>query len=1623
VNRYCAVAFTALFFCVQGNAQVPLAFQEGSIFTSSYHGADVDKVNLTNGALSLRIPIYSLPEKGDLKLSYSLVFNSNNLRPQLACYTDDSNPFDPQTTCAQYTVFGDSIGPRLVIDQTLKLDEIVIQPDTPACTTLGCFPPDVDSAPVFFLKESDGTTHQLTPNSGSHNILYASDNSGYVLYTGGASGFWGSSDSTGCPTGEYHFTNSTYAITSDAIKHDWSTTTPCTTQADVSNQRSGILSDRSGNQITIQYDGMFGGIEPPVEVGVVDDHIHPPIPAFPTAWQGNAAGCPNLGIANQPATDAAVWTVPGPNGGNVSYLFCYTEGGFNSNEFADAGSVRFWGVHGVFGALQSVVLPNGTYWGFVYATDGYPLPSGTDYTTLPTMYPDLIKLIYPTGGSTSYTYTGASACGDSIDDQRRVIMRQQSGTSNAWIYTYDNSASVTVTDPLGNDTEHDFTAPPNNGACTVALETAVKHYEGHKATGQLLETETKQYQPQGFFTSLGEDFANLMPTSETRQLAGGSTLTSNLSYPVLTNPAMVHCGPNSNLNFFDGGCTEQGTFPLQFFEPDRKVTADPAGLTFTEFADYEWEHPSNTSNALATNDLALLTSKCLMAGDVASCGSVPAAAAYSKYGYDANGHQLSQDDWNNRTNAWVTTSHTYTATGRVHEAIDPNQNTTTFAYDANELLPNSITKPSTGGVGHVTYLQYDANTANLLAQVDENGNGITDTAHRTDFSYDAVGRLTDIKGPPLGGQRPETQFCYSDEGGNSAWNNAGVCASSSAPYSMFKVVKSSPDPDQLSQVTVDGFGRATHSLDAAGASVDTTYEDLGRIFSVTNPYFSTSDATYGFTTYAYDALGRKKRQCQPDNGTGSGPCTAGNAYLQWDYSGDTITFSDEVRNARVLANNALGRLVSVTEPSTAQTLYGYDVLGNLTSVNQHGLPGETPRVRSVTYDSLSRLISAFNPESGAICYGTTSDGQPPNSDGSNCTSGYDGDGNLVHKTSANGVTTNYTYDSLNRVVAKGYSGESGSTHTPSSCYKYDADANSSTGANAAGRLVSEWTQSSSCDPNAAGVPMSTALSWRNALAYDAAGRLLTEQQCAVGPCASADIHKIDMRYDLVGNLTYHSNGISSQSSPQIGFTQDYDSAGRLRSIVSTWDDDTTYHPRVLFKATDYAVYGLHTANLGIPSTTQVPVLDETLTYDNRARIRTISATASQSSVPTSTTTTVAVSPAAAIVGSVFTLSVHVDCNASCGAVEILIDGSDFGPQTLDGNGNISLSSSALPPSSPALAVGLHTVTANYLGDSTHSTSSKSANYTVSSPNTFVTLSMTRYSFTAGENSVIHIHAACGSACSGYDIMNLTVDGISSFQFPLYGNGDRDFNSYEIAWGDFNTSGTHTLAAHFWGDSTYAAADSSGVQFTMQPTGLQQVKPTLTLSKEAFTSSENSLITIHHSCNTACGQAYLTVDGNFWSMLPLDSSGNATLDTFWWWSPYLAVGDHTLVAHYLGDVTYAAMDSDPVSFTIQNVGTQTMTVSLSMTPQTFGQNDDTVAYVHLGCNSKCGLAIITVDGNQWGMWGAGSDIDANGNFWVDKFGYGAGPWFTPGTHTMQAVFLGNSTYAESYSDPVTITVTP
>lgn len=82
-------------------------------------------------------------------------------------------------------------------------------------------------------------------------------------------------------------------------------------------------------------------------------------------------------------------------------------------------------------------------------------------------------------------------------------------------------------------------------------------------------------------------------------------------------------------------------------------------------------------------------------------------------------------------------------------------------------------------------------------------------------------------------------------------------------------------------------------------TVITTYDAMGRVASVTNPYRSIGDSTYGVTSYTYDALSRKLLPCQQDNDTGSGACVAGSSYLQWVYTGNVVDPYDEARHPRM----------------------------------------------------------------------------------------------------------------------------------------------------------------------------------------------------------------------------------------------------------------------------------------------------------------------------------------------------------------------------------------------------------------------------------------------------------------------------------------------------------------------------------------------------------------------------------------------------------------------------------------------------------------------------------------------------------------------------------------------------
>ncbi len=139
------------------------------------------------------------------------------------------------------------------------------------------------------------------------------------------------------------------------------------------------------------------------------------------------------------------------------------------------------------------------------------------------------------------------------------------------------------------------------------------------------------------------------------------------------------------------------------------------------------------------------------------------------------------------------------------------------------------------------------------------------------------------------------------------------------------------------------------------------------------------------------------------------------AAISTTYSLNSTTTKDPALVSREATSDALGRLVQVIEnpgTSSQMTSYDYDAAGNLTlvchgvEIKDHACATGVVEQRSYTYDWLSRLKSATNPETASLATNYNS---------------YDGNGNLLTKTDPNNVMVSYTYDNWNRISKKTYS--------------------------------------------------------------------------------------------------------------------------------------------------------------------------------------------------------------------------------------------------------------------------------------------------------------------------------------------------------------------------------------------------------------------------------------------------------------------------------------------------------------------------------------------------------------------------------------------------------------------------
>jgi len=226
---------------------------------------------------------------------------------------------------------------------------------------------------------------------------------------------------------------------------------------------------------------------------------------------------------------------------------------------------------------------------------------------------------------------------------------------------------------------------------------------------------------------------------------------------------------------------------------------------------------------------------------------------------------------------------------------------------------------------------------------------------------------------------------------------------------------------------LDAYNKINKVEEVNGVNTYTTnyeYDSRDNLTKIT-------DAAGNNSVFLYDSLGRKKSQTDPDMGT-----------WQYEYDGvGNLTKQADNRNITTTkAYDELDRIIKVDYPTDTDTLYEYDgnsKIGTLTTVvdtagslnfsydnrlrkiqEQRVIDGTTWTTK-FAYDAMDRMTGRTNPDAEVINYTFNSQGEV-NSVGSllNNTD-YNALGKITKKDFANGLTTNYTYNSddfrLNRI--------------------------------------------------------------------------------------------------------------------------------------------------------------------------------------------------------------------------------------------------------------------------------------------------------------------------------------------------------------------------------------------------------------------------------------------------------------------------------------------------------------------------------------------------------------------------------------------------------------------------------
>jgi RHS repeat-associated protein len=405
--------------------------------------------------------------------------------------------------------------------------------------------------------------------------------------------------------------------------------------------------------------------------------------------------------------------------------------------------------------------------------------------------------------------------------------------------------------------------------------------------------------------------------------------------------------------------------------------------------------------------------------------------------YDAEDNLTSIQNQNNETTAF-----SYDASNRIVKVNDALGNKTFVGYDAMNnvtAIQNALGNNTTFSYDNLNRISGGKDAAGNVFTIDYDNNGNMLALKLPNeliknFTYDKLNRVVIAKDDI--GNNASVQY---DANGNITQITNPTGATTNASYDNLNRIKSITDPlGNTTQLNYDNNGLVSSMTDRNGNTSTYTYDSTDRVKTYTDAIggivtinydaqgniASLKDQNNNITLYTYDSLNRNKGMIYPDG-----------KFIEYSYDkksnivskkladGTSINFQYDSINRPIVKTlpgghtytytyDAIGRIKTATNNSGIVT-FAYDNLDRLISENfdnkttryNYDIPNRT---QTTIYPDSTIVLKTFDKRNNLIA--VAKNGQ------SIVTIAYNNANQIITKTFANGVLTNYQYDVANRLT-------------------------------------------------------------------------------------------------------------------------------------------------------------------------------------------------------------------------------------------------------------------------------------------------------------------------------------------------------------------------------------------------------------------------------------------------------------------------------------------------------------------------------------------------------------------------------------------------------------------------------